>query len=449
MNLRSARSLARRLRIRSRILVEFSADAGLVGVCGVCTAQQAMNRLKAKFGRKAEESALTAATKGFIKGEGDDGLNCLPTVLEACSSASAASLASQIEVLGLITKYYDQAAHAGRQMRCVDLLRYLSDQRDNELFNLLSQGHPLLKLIDTNLRTTSRSGPTVQKSTRVLLDHLVRQANVPDTIVELHAKHVNGIGKPHRPTIILSDQEVVADDIRAAEAESELLSTLLTDANPDDALLLEVHGRISNTRERLVRDIDTSTNEQQTRNLIAAIETIERVLTLYKEMNQVRGTSADDYEPPTRSARVSADSSRASVKHNGKGRAADPESPVVAGALVGDSMLLDHGRNGNDHGEGSSTDQERFRRETGGVNDSEDDGSIYDNPATASPFTSPPQVDGTRQLSSNNPFAKRVVAAPEPTYSSAPTDPFADQIAPTTHAHSEGELDDQWRSLKI
>lgn len=440
-----------------------------------------MNRLKAKFSKKSDATPLTAATKEFIKGTGDVGLGALPEILEACSSAANGSLASQVEVLDLITKYYGQDSHLGRQLRCIDLLRYLSDQRDNELFNILSQGHPLIRSLDTNLRN-SRSAYSVQKQTRLLLDHLVRQPNVPESIVELHAKHVNGITKPHKPTIILSDQEVVADDLKAAEAETELLSTLLTDTNVDESLLSEVHDRLVSTKQRLIRDVDTSTNEQQTVNLISSIETSERVLNLYREMRPgdtssssrrpsiaTSNVSADDvYAAPIRQSdrRQSGEHSRSPARSNGKGRASPPASPeaetesyptfatsqgdssgATASAAINDLPTQPRTDSIDDNfGEGNSHAMDVF-----GIPPT----SASSQPATIEPSfapSTPPRETKPLRLSSNNPFAK---SPPQLDLSPiSAKNPFTDVNAMPTPAlpggvHSEGDLDEQWRTLKL
>lgn len=427
-----------------------------------------MQKLKARFSKGTEISPLSLATKEFIKGTGDQGLNSLPTILEACSSASATALSSQVEVLDIIVKYYCQNTQLSRQLRCIDLLRYLSDQQDNELFNLLSQGHPLLKSIDSNLKN-SRAQHTLKKGTRILLDHLVRQPRVCDSIIELHAKHVNGISKPHKPTIILSDQEVVADDIEAAAAESDLLTTLVTDDKSDDSLVLEVYGRILNTKERLIRDVDTSTDEQQTVNLISAIENIERVLGIYNDIYVARRESNLQSMPSA--ARRSSDESGAfgdeqansyrsgketnemsyPQKRNGKSRAmpedleSAPASPVVERSSTRAFLTLD---DDDDSGQGSSTDQEKFRKST-------------ELPRSCQPsheVIEPTTEQKTTPLRSNNPFAAKILqsASPvpaQPVFGSGGSEmkatkshanPFTDNVG-----HSEGDLDDQWRTLKI
>lgn len=454
-----------------------------------------MNRLKAKFSKKADATPLTAATKEFIKGSGDQGLGALPEILEACSSASHAPLASQVEVLDLVAKYYGQDAHLGRQLRSVDLLRYLSDQRDNELFNLLSQGHALVKTIDTTLRST-RSDRTIQKASRSLLDHLVRQPNVPESIVELHAKHVNGINRPHRPTIILTDQEVVADDLKAAEAESELLSTLLTDSNADDFLLTEVYDRLVNTKQRLVRDVDTSTNEQQTVNLISAIEATERVLSLYREMRpgqtsaSSRRTSIANsnvsvgpgYAPPfpINRHRASVERSRSPARSNGKSR----ESPNASSSSLESATQFTNyetqiAPDKEDAGEGTSHGDALIHSLP--IDASQDSPRHHNPSAPTTPISSNTEA---LRLSSNNPFAKVSPQSPQSPvqgnpfaktspqspqspvqensfaksvpHHSLPANPFTDLnivspdlAVPTHHTHFEGDLDEQWRTLKL
>lgn len=429
-----------------------------------------MNKIKAKFSKKSNATPLTAATKEFLKGSGDQGLSSLPEILEACSSASDSSLASQVEVLDLITRYYAQESHPARQFRCIDLLRYLSDQRDNELFILLSQGHPLIKSIDSTLRNT-QGHPSVPKASRLLLDHLVRQPNVSESIVELHAKHVNGINKPHKPTIILTDQEVVADDLKASEAESELLSTLLTDTNVDESLLTEVHDRLVNTKQRLIRDVDTSTNEQQTVNLITAIETAERVLSLYKEMRPEHASSSSrrasiansnasvgpGYAAPitTTQGRRSIERSRSPARSNGKGKESPPISPETAQFTYDMTTNYPQQDASEDDPFGSSSHQPSItnseRRDL--LSD-----SIPNNDNSAMPATPP-------KLSSNNPFAKSSPYSPESSAAtkpftksaktpSIPANPFVDAAAsspgPSANInHTEGDLDEQWRTLKF
>lgn len=394
-----------------------------------------MNKLKAKFGKKQDISPLTSATKDFIKGAGDDGLQFLPSILESCSSASASSLASQIEVLDLINKYYGQNQALTRQLRCIDLLRYLSDQHDNDLFNLLSQGHPLLKSIDNTLKTVRPQSP-LQKHTRILLDHLVRQPNVPDTVIELHAKHVNGFNKPHKPTIILSDQEVVADDIAAGTAESELLVALLTEGKADETLVKEVLTRINNTRERLVRDIDTSTNEAQTVNLLETVERIDRVLLIRKEMaaqNSIGSTDlsqdfASAYVAPGRASLeddASLRSRKTSSSRAGKSKASYNQEDDNDDAHY-ESLQIENGQHiwtesGDNAGEGSSGNTSRH-----------EDGAHSTNlgirQTTPSPQKDPSPLNGS-PLSSNNPFAPKVKPRDR---SFSPSNPYASMTESTS-----------------
>lgn len=438
-----------------------------------------MNKLKARFSKKQEVTPLTEATKEFIKTIGDQGLQALPFILESCSSASEFSLTSQIEVLDLITKYYAQNQQVQRQLRCIDLLRYLSDQRDNELFGLLAQNHPLLKHIDSALKVPQLQSP-LQKGTRILLDHLVRQPRVPESIIQLHAKHVNGFSKPHKPTIILSDQEVVADDIAAAEAESELLVALITDSSPDESLLKEVYERITSTKERLIRDIDTSTSESQTTNLINSIEGVERVLALYQESRSGsiglsrRNSSAKSFEDPggysapvraDTGRRISTESQRRKGRSNGKSKASPPSSPLEKNSLnTGSPFLYPSDAADDRFGEGSSS---------GSVHMEPDYSQDYEeerNPfSTAISPSLGDHSDGprhVRNLSSNNPFA----AKSGPSRSFSPSNPYNSQLEPTKEArynpfesapsgtaplaapfqgHSEGDLTDQWQSLRL
>lgn len=403
-----------------------------------------MDALKLRFKRKNDTSTLTVATKQFLKGTGDDGLQALPTILDECSRFDGNEPATA-EVLDLITKYYAQNSHLSRQVRCVDLLRYLSDQKHSCLYSLLSSDHPLMKLIDGNLSTT-KTPRTLQKATRILLDHLVRQGNVSDSIIALHAKHVNGIASPYKPTIILSDQEVVADDIRAAEAEADLLSTLLTDSTADQSLLNEVYGRIQNTRERLVRDVETSTNEHQTNNIINSIDLIDRVIVLHKEIHDSEEARipADHYHrSPSGGHRRSSNDSRQSTSGRSSGRPSADIGRRRKGKeayvepddeFQKDMMLSDERANGvrsyedyND-GEGSSKHaQENFL-----YAQHLDSIVVPDRMSRSSPDNLPHQASaGSRHFSSNNPFAQKEV---EPKVSeadlgpNAKRNPFAVQI---------------------
>ena len=221
--------------------------------------------------KASENDPLTSATKEFIKAPQENGIAALPTIIEACSSAAADSLASQMTVLDLINKYLNQA-YLSRQLRAVDLLRFLSDQDDNKLFMLMDDGHPVVKSLESFLNVKSRTH--MQKVVMMLLDHLCRKPQVPASIVELHGKYVVGI-KNGRPTIILSDQDAVADDIIAATGEADLLAELVAQPGVDQHLTEEVHQRIINTRTRLVRSADTSTSDAQTIHIVSAIEIID------------------------------------------------------------------------------------------------------------------------------------------------------------------------------
>ncbi|CCG83498.1 protein of unknown function [Taphrina deformans PYCC 5710] len=393
-----------------------------------------MQKLKAKFGKKQEPSRLSSSLRDFIKGSGDEGLQSLPYILECCSSAAEYSLTSQVEVLDTIAKYYAQHDRLGRQLRCIDLLRYLSDQHDNELFNLLRQGHPILKTIDTNLKTT-RAQSALQKGTRTLLDHLVRQPGVPDAIIELHAKHVHGFRSPHKPTIILSDQEVVADDIEAASAEAELLATLLTDSSPDKSLFKEVYTRMKNTRERLVRDIDTSTNEAQTVNLINSVENIDQVMLLYKEMHPkdpgatrrrsstANSDSSESYTAPSRiedERRPSTDSVKVQGKRNGKSKATSPAASPPQEydfSLYKTVNATNLSRQTSEEGPSSVHYPSHYQDNFGDTGTQK-----HVRVSSPSPVLEDQPTTDLHRLGSNNPFAK---PQPPEKHSLSPSNPFA------------------------
>lgn len=350
----------------------------------------------------ADTDPVVAATKQFIKSTDDAGIASLPTIIEACSSAAHDSLGAQVVVLDLITKYLSQQTFLSRQLRAIDLLRFLSDQGDNEMFHLMQQDHPIIKALSTIL--SGRGSPALLKNTSNLLDHFCRQPNVPGVIVELHAKHVAGHSRGH-PTIILSNQEAVADDIEAAEGQASLLAELLEQQQPDMTLIDDVHTRMINTRTRLARSADTSTSDEQTLNIVGAIENLDVALKRYDTTK---------------------------LFQDGVARAQSPSNIEVA-------QTNDYAASRTSFSSNSNKGKEKITRsDTEDELDNYGEGSSNSRNASVSSFIrdtqSVPDTESVpRNLSSNNPFNK------------AGANPFSDAAA----MPSELTLNEQFRTLKM
>lgn len=314
----------------------------------------------AKWGKKDEISSITQATKTFIKSAGDQGVEGLPFILEECSSVSSGSAANSVEVFDLIKKYYttERDWAKERQLKCIELLKYLCNEHSFIL--LLTSDKKFLKSMEQQI---SQKRPEIGRATKSLIDSLARKPDAPIELTEMHNRHVDDFAAPHHdgatnPTIVLSNEQVIAGDIQEAEGVIDLLTTLLADTS-SDPLVREVHIKMIGVKERLEVDLEKSIHEKQTAHIISTIEHIERLLCLYKEVYNREtphgegGNSHQSFEDRGESAL-----SRGRPRDKGKGRAVDGQSSNPSNY---------------DHQEGSSKSREReiesFRKSTDGVRD--------------------------------------------------------------------------------
>ncbi|ORY83652.1 hypothetical protein BCR37DRAFT_386690 [Protomyces lactucae-debilis] len=265
------------------------------------------NKLSGK--NKTEDSPVAHATKSFIKGTGDQGLSSLPSILEACSVTSQNALGSTIETLDLITHYFGQRQHLARQARCVDLLRYMSDSNEIELFPLISQNLTFLSLLERNAMamangeasTSPQSARHLEGMTRILIDHFCLKADVPQQITALQQKLNVGATRTRRSTQSQRpanerDQAVrevrqaqLMEDVQSAKAECELMSLLLSDSAGKQAdqdsenLDEELYESLIKRREILAKHAESRLTDEQMLQLVGASEQIETTLQLYSD----------------------------------------------------------------------------------------------------------------------------------------------------------------------
>jgi hypothetical protein len=264
------------------------------------------NKLSGK--KKIEDSPVAVATKSFIKGTGDQGLSSLPTILDACSVTSPNGLGATIEVLDLITHYFAQKSQLNRQARCVDLLRYLSDSNEIELFPLVSQNLTFLELLERNAMamtnteasTSPQSARHLESMTRILIDHFCLKQDVPQQISALQQKLNVDVTRARRSTQAgrpLTEAERAVQEVKrvqfeeenqAAMAECELMSLILsqTDGSNDTQkanLDEELYESLIRRRETLAKLAESRLTEEQTMQLVNTSEQIETTLQLYSD----------------------------------------------------------------------------------------------------------------------------------------------------------------------